>query len=128
MTEQIVQSVAVICAFVAFGALLIAIARKAAAQNRPAKGEEEEEFINIALCETKHGICTHYHEIGVEPLNYGGYPIHGHPTLCGAEVGWDMKNQDCEATCTTCREALAKMAGENDAPKQNDRSKIGMPG
>jgi hypothetical protein len=90
---------------------MVVFISKARRQNRSLAGEEEE-FINIALCETKHGICTHYHEIGVEPLNYGGYPIHGHPTLCGAEVGWDMKNQDCEATCTTCQEALAKMAKE----------------
>lgn len=115
MMEQLVQSGAVICAFVAFGALLTAIARKARAQNRTdALIELEEEFINIALCETRHGICTHYHDIGVEPLNYGGYPIKGYPTLCGAEVGWDMSNQDAEATCETCLEALAKMAREND--------------
>jgi hypothetical protein len=25
-----------------------------------------------------------------------------------------MKNQDCEATCETCREALAKMAREKE--------------
>jgi hypothetical protein len=77
-------------------------------------GEEDEPFINIALCETRSGICTHYHDIGFEALNYSGYPITGFPTLCGAEVGWDMKNQDIEATCETCREALAKMNRESE--------------
>lgn len=96
----------------AFGYVGFLFIQKARASNRN-QSQEEEEFINIALCETRHGIKTHYHEIGVEPLNYGGYPIHGHPTLCGAEVGWDMKNQDAEATCETCREALAKMARED---------------
>ena len=92
---------------------MVVFIRKARAQNRrPVVGAEEEEFINIALCETRFGICTHYHDIGVEPLNYGGYPIKGYPTLCGAEAGWDMQNQDVEATCQTCQEALAKMARE----------------
>jgi hypothetical protein len=91
------------------------VIQKARAQNRSLVGDEEgEEFINIALCETRFGICTHYHDIGVEPLNYGGYPIKGYPTLCGAEVGWDMQNQDAEATCQTCQEALAKMARKNE--------------
>lgn len=111
------------------GYLMVLFIQKARAQGRAQRTTEDEEFVNIALCETRHGICTHYHEIGVEPLNYGGYPIHGHPTLCGAEVGWDMQNQDSEATCETCREALAKMDRENeDAPEQKDRSKVGMPG
>jgi hypothetical protein len=71
---------------------------------------EAEEFINVALCETKHGIKTHYHVVGFAPLNYGGYPPEGHPTLCGASVGWDMEYQDNEADCLSCRESLAKMA------------------
>ena len=99
---------------VAYGMTLIIL--KARAQNRSLAGdEEEEEFINIALCETLNGIKTHYHKIGVAALNYGGYLVgKDHPTLCGAEVGWDMENQDSEATCETCREALAKMARENE--------------
>lgn len=96
-----------------FGYVGFLFIQKAKASNRNQSPTEEEEFINIALCETRHGIKTHYHEIGVEPLNYGGYPIKGHPTLCGAEVGWDMQNQDAEASCETCREALAKMARES---------------
>ncbi len=90
------------------------IIQKARAQNRRPVGDEEEVFINIALCETRFGICTHYHDIGVKLLKYGGYPINGYPTLCGAEVGWDVRNQDAEATCETCREALAKMAKESN--------------
>ena len=97
----------------AFGYVGFLFIMKARSQSRNQNPTEEEEFINIALCETRHGIKTHYHEIGVEPLNYGGYPIYGHPTLCGAEVGWDMQNQDVEADCQTCREALAKMARED---------------
>ncbi len=132
MTEQLVQSVAVICAFVAFGSLLVAIARKAASQNRRPAGGTEEEFINIALCETRTGVRTHYHAIGFEALNYGGYPVgKEHPTLCGAETGWDMQNQDSEATCETCLEALANMTGENDvdaAAERKARNKLGMPG
>lgn len=107
--------VAIICAFVAFGALLVAIARKAASQNMSLVGdEEEEEFINIALCATRTGNRTHYHDIGVEPLNHRDYPVgKDHPTLCGAEAGWDIRDQDAEATCQTCQEALAKMAKED---------------
>ena len=116
MIDQIVESLAVICAFVVFGSLLILVARKAAAQNRSRRpvDDDDEVFINIALCETRTGSRTHYHEIGVEALNYGGYPIKGHPTLCGAEVGWDMRHQNVEADCQTCREALANMAKENE--------------
>jgi len=77
--------------------------------------DDDEVFINIALCETRHGIKTHYHDIGSEALNYGGYPVgKDHPTLCGVETGWDMNNQDVEATCVSCLEALAKYAREFD--------------
>ncbi len=178
MTDQLLQSLSVICAFVAFGSLLVALARKARDQNRSVastlikpvgyliafgggaaaavvrnsptplfvgcfaafigcviaygmtllilkaraqnrsryecEAAEVEEFVNVAICETRNGIRTHYHEIGFQELNYGGYPVgKDHPTLCGAEAGWDMHNQDSEATCETCREALAKMAREN---------------
>jgi hypothetical protein len=89
------------------------VIQKARAQNKSLAGGEEEEFINIALCDTRFGICTHYHDSGVELLNYVRYPINGYPTLCGAEVGRDMQNQDAEATCQTCQEALAKMARED---------------
>lgn len=95
------------------GYLMVLFIQKARNSNRAQRPTEEEEFVNIALCETKNGIKTHYHEIGFEALNYGGYPLKGHPTLCGAEVGWDMQNQDAEASCETCREALAKMARED---------------
>ncbi len=120
--------VAIISAFVAFVALLVAIARKAASQNMSLVGdEEEEEFINIALCDTRTGVRTHYHNIGVKPLNCIGYPskgyptglaitlcgAEGYPTLCGAEVGWDMQDQDAQATCLVCNQSLAKMAKES---------------
>jgi NhaP-type Na+/H+ or K+/H+ antiporter len=96
----------------AFGYLGFVFIQKARSQGRSTAPVEEEAFVNVALCETRNGIKTHYHEIGFEALNFGGYPIEGHPTLCGAETGWDMENQDSEASCETCREALAKMAKE----------------
>lgn len=95
-----------------FGYVGFLFIQKARFSGRSQSPVEEEEFVNIALCETRNGIKTHYHEIGFEGLNFGGYPIEGHPTLCGAETGWDMENQDSEASCETCREALAKMARE----------------
>ena len=120
MMEQLVQSVAVICAFVAFGALLVALVQKARAQNRtPALIEPEEEFVNIALCATRGGFRTHYHDIGVEPLNYVGYPSisyltgAGYRTLCGADVSWDMQNQEAKASCLVCGQALAKLSKES---------------
>lgn len=96
----------------AFGYVGFVFVTKARALNRSGFSTEDEDFINISLCETRNGIKTHYHNLGSNELNYTGYAIKGFPTLCGAEVGWDMKNQDVEATCETCREALAKMARE----------------
>lgn len=97
-----------------FGYVGFLFITKARAQGRRGAGSDEE-FINIALCETRNGIKTHYHDLGFEALNFGGYPIKGFATLCGAEVGWDMQNQDVEADCITCREALAKMARESES-------------
>lgn len=96
----------------AFGYLGFLFIQKARASNR-SESQDDDGFIPIALCETRNGIKTHYHKLeDFGALNYSGYPIKGHPTLCGAEVGWDMQNQDAEATCETCREGLAKMARE----------------
>jgi hypothetical protein len=99
------------------GYLGVLFVKKARAQNRSNFTDEDDDvFINIALCETRTGVRTHYHDIGTGALNYGGYPVgKDHPTLCGAETGWDMKNQDVDATCETCVEALAKYAREFDA-------------
>lgn len=102
----------VLAAFVGYGMLVVL--RKQRASRAQSRTDDDEVFINIAVCETKHGYKTHYHDIGSEGLNFGGYPLKGHPTLCGAEAAWDNQNQDQEATCETCREALAKYAREFD--------------
>lgn len=113
--SEFINIAAPVAASVAFLAAAFAILRKQSANRTQSRPEDDDEvFINIALCETRHGICTHYHDIGTAEMNYGGYPIKGHRTLCGAEVGWDMQNQDVDATCGTCLEALAKYALECD--------------
>ncbi|KKN00632.1 hypothetical protein LCGC14_1135870 [marine sediment metagenome] len=94
--------------------------QRARRQNKSLAGgaggaEEEEEFINIALCVTQHGIRTHYHNIGVKPLNYISYPDSTYltgakRTLCGADVGWDVQNQEAQATCLVCGVVVRRMA------------------
>jgi hypothetical protein len=97
--------------FIALGAFLV---QKAKASRSSVDFEEDEVFINIALCATRYDLQTHYHDIGTGELHlWGRYPT-SHHTLCGVEVGWDMKDQDSEATCETCLKELAKYAREFD--------------
>jgi hypothetical protein len=66
---------------------------------------EAQDVIEMALCGTRAGRKTHYRKLGKAGLNKR---VKGKPTLCGAEAHHDLEDQDAEATCQTCNEALTK--------------------
>ncbi len=67
--------------------------------------EQEADVVEMALCKTRAGRKTHYRKLGKAKLHTR---VKGKPTLCGAEAHNDLQDQDAEATCVTCREALSK--------------------
>lgn len=66
---------------------------------------EDTNVIEMALCGTRAGRKTHYRKLGKAGLHKR---VKGKPTLCGAEAHHDLEDQDAEATCVTCNEALTK--------------------
>jgi hypothetical protein len=59
----------------------------------------------MAVCATRAGRKTHYRKLGKAGLHKR---VKGKPTLCGAEAHHDLEDQNPEATCVTCNEALTK--------------------
>lgn len=66
---------------------------------------EDVDVIEMGLCATRAGRKTHYRKLGKAGLHKR---VVGKPTLCGVKAHHDLQNQDAEATCQTCSEALAK--------------------
>ena len=78
----------------------------------PEGAEETEEVIEIpmGLCATKAGKKTHYRKLGKGGISKRAYLKSSKPTLCGVWAKRDLEDQDAEASCKTCREALSKFA------------------
>ncbi len=76
-------------------------------ENFPEGAEQDEqvEEIPMGLCATKAGKKTHYRKLGKAGLYKR---VKGKPTLCGVKVHHDLEDQDAEASCQTCNEALSK--------------------
>lgn len=66
---------------------------------------QEFDVIQVGLCATQAGKKTHYRTLGKAGLHKR---VTGKPTLCGVKAHHDLEDQDAEATCQTCNNALVK--------------------
>lgn len=57
--------------------------------------------MTLSVCETTAAIVLHVREVSESGVNYLG--SNGvSKTLCGAQVGWDTKDQLAHANCRDC--------------------------
>lgn len=68
------------------------------------EGTEQPDFdaVDMAVCVTQAGKKTHYRKLGTSNR------VKGKPTLCGVKVHHDLKDQNVDASCQTCNNALVK--------------------
>jgi len=68
---------------------------------------------NLLTCETFAALVIHLRNAGDGTAYYNGVPP-GTVSLCGATIGWDVKSELDEATCTVCRSVQNRNDDVND--------------
>lgn len=64
----------------------------------------------LVVCETVAAIVLHLREVGDGEINYNGRDAYAE-TLCGADVGWDTKD---ELAASNCRDCLTIMSNRSN--------------
>jgi len=68
----------------------------------------------MVVCETTAAIVLHLRDVGDGQINYSGRDAYA-KTLCGADVGWDTKNDLAESNCRHCLMVVSSRAAKTAA-------------